>query len=35
MVDLFVSDVENAFKTLKLKREKISERSPRKGHSVS
>jgi len=35
MVDLFVSDVENAFKSLKLKREKIIERSPRKGHSVS
>ncbi|WP_393971745.1 glutamate decarboxylase [Oxyplasma meridianum] len=35
MIDLFVRDVENACKTLMLKRKKISGRSPRKGHSIS
>ena len=35
MVDLFVSDVESAFKTLQVKSKKISGRSPRQGHAVS
>ena len=35
MVDLFVIDVETAFKTLRTKRDKISGRSPREGHAVS
>jgi glutamate decarboxylase len=35
MVDLFVSDLETAFKNLGTKRDKISGRSPREGHAVS
>ena len=35
MVDLFVSDVESAFKTLQVKSKKISGMSPRQGHAVS
>ena len=35
MVDLFVSDVESAFKTLQVNSKKISGMSPRQGHAVS
>ncbi len=35
MVDLFVSDMESAFKTLRVKSKKISGMSPRQGHAVS